>query len=189
VVTASVTGVRRDPARLGGLDGLLLLVLVVCTWQKLSFDVLGRLAVTDVLETAFVLAFLTGRAVRGDRRVAPAAVVTAGFGLAFLALFLAGFGNVETDVGADQWTKGVTKWLIHFPFLVCAVAHVARRGRALHRRAVGAFILGLTLNAAYAVAQLAAQALAGVNLDRTLLAPIFTGAATSGANVYGRVSA
>ncbi|CAA9548945.1 MAG: hypothetical protein AVDCRST_MAG79-2538 [uncultured Thermoleophilia bacterium] len=171
-----------------GLDAVLLLVLVVCTWQKLSWDVLGRLAVTDVLETAFVLGFVGSRVLRGDRRVAATAAVVSAFGLAFLAVSLGSLGNVETDVGVDQWTKALTKWVIHFSFLTCAVAHLVRRGPALHRTALVAFVLGLAVNAAYAVAQLGSQAVLGVNLDRTLLAPIFTGAATSGANVYGRVS-
>jgi len=179
----------RPGGRPRGLDGLLLPALVVCTWQKLSWDVLGRLALTDVVETLFVVAFVGARVARGDRRLAPSAVVLAGFGLAFLAVYLGSFGNVETDVGAGQWTKAMAKWLIHFSFLVCAVAHVARRGPAFYLTAAAAFVGGLTINAAYAVLQLLTQITVGVNLDQAVLAPIFTGAATSGANVYGRVSA
>jgi O-antigen ligase len=174
--------------RLGGLDALLLLALVVVTWQKLAWNVLGRVSLADVVESLFVAALVASRLARRDRRLPPAAVAAAGFGLVFLVVFLAGFGNMDTDAEVAQWTKGLTKWLIHFAFLLAGVAHLVRRGPGLLVPALAAFVGGLVVNAGYAILQLGAQAGAGLNLDRLLLEPFFPGAATSGANLYGRVA-
>lgn len=181
-------GLRDVAVRPVGLDGLFLLALLVCTWEKLSWNVLGRLALTDLVEAAFVVGLLDARLVRRDRRVAPTAVVVACFGLAFLAVYLGGFGNLETDDAVGQWTKGLAKWVIHFSFLAAAAAHLVRRGAPLLRAGLVAFVAGVVVNSLYAVLLLAAQVGGGVNLDRVLLSHVFTGAATSGVNLYGRVA-
>jgi hypothetical protein len=104
---------------------------------------------------------------------------------AFLLVYLIGFYNMETKQAFDQFGKGLAKFLIHFLFLVCGIAHVARRSERFYWRSLGWFFAGIAANAAYGVLQLGA-ALAGHNLDSLLLRPLTGGA--SQINVYGAVN-
>jgi O-antigen ligase len=84
----------------------------------------------------------------------------------------------------------MTKFALHFAFLVCGTQHVIDRGERLLRRAIGAFVLGLAINCAYGIAQLAAQVGAGVNLDKRLIGPLTFGQGSlGGINVYGQATA
>src|SRR5205085_8029824 len=115
-------------------------------------------------------------------RVPWTSAVLLAFFAAFLLVYLIGFFNLETGDALAQWAKGLTKWLIHFAFLTCAVAWLARRGRPYYWRTLGWFSAGVVVNAVYAIAQLLV-ARGGGNLDATLLSPITRGAAQI--NVYG----
>src|SRR4029453_11748280 len=84
-----------------------------------------------------------------------------------------------------QWAKGMVKFLLHFLFLVCAVAYLARRGERFYWLTLAAFCGGIFLNSVYGVIQLAAAELTGFNLDSALLEPLTGGA--SSINVYGGV--
>ena len=170
------------------LDGVLLLAALTATWQKMSWDVAGRVTLVDLLELLFVGLFLLDRIVRRDSRLSAASTVTLGFVLLLVSVHLCGFLGLDTTQAVDQWTKGIVKWLIFAVFLVCAITHVARRGEALWWRVAGAFTLGVVLSAAYGILQTAVRTATGVELDAIVLKPIFPGARALGANLYGVVS-
>ena len=80
----------------------------------------------------------------------------------------------------------MTKYLVHFAFVVAGVAHVVRGGRLAAGDALAAFVAGIALNAAYGVAQLGAPGAARLNLDRALIGPMTFGqGGVGGINVYG----
>ena len=94
----------------------------------MHWSVGGDLALSDVLTALFLLAFALSRIERLDGRFTRSAAVTFAFFLAFLAVYLLGFFNLETATALAQWAKGMIKFLLHFVFLFAAVALVARRG-------------------------------------------------------------
>ena len=177
---------RRQPL----VDGLFFATIATVTFEKLHWSVGGDLAASDVLTALFLLAFAFGRIELGDGRFARSAAVTFGFFLAFLAVYLLGFFNLESATALTQWTKGMVKFLLHFLFLFAAVALVARRGERFYWRTLGVFCGGVALNALYGLLQLGV-AEAGRNLDAAVLSPLTGGAseinlygAVQGANVY-----
>src|SRR5439155_10614685 len=103
----------------------------------------------------------------------------------FLLVYLIGFYNLDTRQALDQFGKGMVKFVLHFLFLVTAVAYVVRGGLATYWRALGFYVGGMAANAVYGVLQLLV-ARAGGNLDSTVLKPLTGGA--SAINVYGAVN-
>jgi hypothetical protein len=170
------------------LDGVLLLAALTATWQKMSWDLAGRVTLVDLLELLFVGLFVLDRVVRRDSRLSSASTVALGFVLLLLGVHLCGFLGLDTAQAVDQWTKGIVKWLIFAVFLVCAIAHVARRGEALWWRVAGAFTFGVVLSAAYGILQTTVRTATGIELDAILLKPIFPGSRVLGANLYGVLS-
>ena len=170
------------------LDGVLLLAALTATWQKMSWDVAGRVTLVDLLELLFVGLFVLDRIVRRDTRLSAASTVTLGFVLLLVGVHLCGFLGLDTTQAVDQWTKGIVKWLIFATFLICAITHVARRGEALWWRVAGAFTLGVVISAAYGLLQTVVRTGTGIELDAIFLKPIFPGARALGANLYGVVS-
>ena len=84
----------------------------------------------------------------------------------------------------------MAKFTLHFGFLVCGTQWVIERGVRMLRRTIGAFILGLIINCAYGVAQLAAQVGGGINLDKAIIGPLTFGQGSlGGINVYGQTTA
>ncbi len=170
------------------LDALVLLIALVTTWQKMSWEVAGRVTLVDLLQALFIGLFLLDRFARRDRRLAPVAITLMGFALLFLAVHLVGFLGLDTTQAAAQWTKGIVKWALFFGFVILAAAHIARRGVFLWVRALAAFVIGVAISAAYGIVQTALRSATGTELDGILIAPIFTGARSLGANLYGVVS-
>lgn len=170
------------------LDVVLLLVALTATWQKMSWEAVGRVTLVDLLQLLFLALFLLDRVLRRDGRLPPAAIVTLGFVLLLASVHLGGFLGLETTQAVDQWAKGITKWAIFAVFLICAIAHIARRGEWLWWRVTGAFIGGVTISAAYGLLQTAVRSTTGIELDSIFIAPIFPGARSLGANLYGVVS-
>jgi O-antigen ligase len=82
--------------------------------------------------------------------------------------------------------KGTVKFAIHFAFLACAVAHIARRAQSFYWRALGWFVAGLVANGIYGLLQLGVAEGSGGNLDRTVLSAIGS-YQRGGINVYGAV--
>jgi len=169
------------------LDLLLLGALATATWHRIAWAVAGRVTLADVLTIMFLAVFAVDRVRRRDGGLERGVAVVLVLVLALAAGYLAGFQNVDTNTGAAQWAKGLVAVLPKLAFVVAAAAHLARGGRPLLVRALGAYVGGAALNAAYGVLQLAGQAV-GVNLDAHLVNPYFSGAVATGANFFGEVT-
>ena len=151
-------------------DGLLFATAFVITFAKIRVSVGGGdVYLSDVTATLFVLAFFFHRAAGRDWSATRTAVVVVGFFAAFLLVYLVGFFNLDTEADRDQFAKGLAKFVIHFAFLVAAVAYLARRSPRLYWQALGWFVAGFAANAAYGLAQLALAETTGGNLDQALL--------------------
>jgi hypothetical protein len=166
-------------------DGLFLATVATVTFAKLQWEVAGTLQLSDVLTGLFLVAFGWSRFERGDDRVTRCAAVTFAFFLAFLAVYLAGFFNLETAQSLAQWSKGMIKFLLHFLFLAAGVALVARRGARFYWLTLGAFCGGLAVNGLYGLSQLAYAELTGGNLDELFVQPVTGG--DSKINIYGAI--
>jgi len=166
-------------------DALFLATLFTVTFAKLQWEVAGTLSLSDVLTAVFLVAWLGTRAGTGDRRLAWGAAVAGLFFLAFLAVYLIGFYNLQTDQALAQWAKGMFKFLLHFLFLVAGVAYLARRGEQFFWRTFAVFMAGFVANAAYGIVQLGTAEVLGINLDQSVLSPITGGA--SQINIYGAI--
>jgi O-Antigen ligase len=171
------------------LDRLLLVTLVVPTWEKLFWQTsLVTLTLTNLLAMAFVVAFVVERARRRDQAVPAASVALAGFMLAFAAVYLAGYFDLRDKQAESYWAKGMGAWGVHFAFLVCGCAHLVRRGRELFLKAMWAFVAGMALNCVYGVVQLGLQVAAGINLDTIVVGGLTGGQGKQGGiNVFGAV--
>ena len=160
---------------------LLFATLFSVTFEKVHWNVAGSLGIADVLTVLFLLAFaLTSRGVM-PRTTA----ILLAFFAAFLLVYLAGFFNLDTKQGVDQFTKGMVKFVLHFLFLAASVTYLVQRGKQFYWRSVGWFTAGLVANGVYGVLQLV-SAKAGHNLDSTVLSPLTGGA--SSINIYGQVA-
>jgi O-antigen ligase len=160
--------------------GLLLATLFSVTFEKVHWNVSGSLELADILTIFFLVAFaLTYRGM-----VPRTAMIVLGFFAAFLLLYFAGFFNLDSRQGVDQFTKGMVKFVLHFLFLAASVTYIVDRGPRFYWRAVGWFAGGLVANGIYGVLQLL-SARAGHNLDQTVLSPLTGGA--SSINIYGAV--
>jgi O-antigen ligase len=163
----------------------LFLAAVFCaTFEKVHWNVAGTVYLADVTSLGFLAAWALDRLGRPVRRVPRTAAVLLVFLTAFLLVYLVGFFNLDTRQAADQFGKGIVKWLIHFVFLVVAVVYIAGRSRRYYWRTLSTFIAGMSFNAVYGIVQLAA-AQAGHNLDSFFVKPLTRGA--SQINVYGAV--
>jgi hypothetical protein len=152
------------------------------TFEKVHWNIAGNVSLADVLAIGFLLSFAAGtRRWRVPRTTAVLLV----FLLAFLLVYLAGYYDLSDSDALAQWSKGLTKWLIHFAFLAAAVVWISRRGQAYFWRTLGWFSAGFVFNAVYGVVQLL-DARRGGNLDATLLSPITGGA--SKINIYGAIN-
>ncbi len=176
--------------KLTRLDWLLLLTLSVLTFEKIRWETsLVTLTWTNLLATAFVVAFVVDRLRRRDLLFHPAAITLAGFMLAFGAVYLAGYFDLTDRAALSYWLKGIGTWGIHFTYLILGVAHLVRRGRPLFVRAIVAFTAGLVVNCVYGVIQLTLAIAAGINLDRLVVGPLTAGqGGVGGINVFGTVS-
>jgi O-antigen ligase len=176
-----VSAAPRRPA----VEWLFLATAFCVTFEKVHWQVAGSVGVADVLTILFLWAFAADRLAARDRRVARTAAIVLVFLAAFLVVYGIGFFNLDTRDALAQFTKGLVKFVIHFAFLIAAVAYLARRSQAFYWRALGVFTAGMAANAAYGVLQLLA-ARAGHNLDQLVLAPLTGGA--SSINIYGAVN-
>jgi hypothetical protein len=165
------------------LTSFLFLASVFCvTFEKVHWNIAGNVSLADVLAILFLVSFA---ATTTRLRVPRTTAILIGFFAAFLLVYLAGYFDLSDSDALNQWGKGLTKWLIHFAFLACAVVWIARRGQRYFWRTLGWFSAGIVLNAVYGVLQLL-DARRGGNLDQTLLSPITGGA--SQINVYGAIN-
>ncbi len=163
---------------------LFLATVFSVTFEKVHWSVGGTLTLADVLTALFLASFVVDRVAAGDWKLAHTAVLALAFGLAFLAVYLVGFFNLDTTQGIAQFAKGMYKFGLHFGFLAAGVAYLIRHGRRFALTAFSVFVAGIAANACYGIVQLV-LARAGVNLDTLLLSPLTRGA--SQINVYGSV--
>jgi O-antigen ligase/polysaccharide polymerase Wzy-like membrane protein len=171
------------------LDWLLLATLVVPTWEKIRWETSAvSLTITNLIASVFIAAFVLDRLRRRDAALPSAAVALLGFMLAFAAVYLAGYFDLRDRDALAFWVKGIVTWSVHFAFLVCACAHIVRRGRFLFVRCIWAFVAGMVVNCVYGALQLALQVGAGVNLDTLVVGPLTAGQGKQGGiNVFGQV--
>ncbi len=166
-------------------DWLLLITFFAATFEKLHWEVGVSVALADLLALAYLASFAVDCALSRDLRAPRTALITLSFAAAFLVCYLAGFFNIDTAQGLTQFSKGMVKLVVHLLFLTVAVIHLNDRSQRFFWTALGAFVVGMTANAAYGIVQLGA-AEAGFNIDRRLLDPLTRGAASS-INIYGAV--
>jgi O-antigen ligase len=165
-------------------DFLLFAAVFTMSFEKLFWNVAGKIALTEVISILFVGAYVLRRLGGRDRLLTRTSGMVLVFFAAFLLVYLIGFYNLETTQALTQFGKGMGKFVLHFAFLVAAVDYLFRSSERVYWRMLAWFCLGVAANAAYGVVQLAA-AQAGHNLDASLIEPI-TGH-SSQINIYGAV--
>ena len=172
------------------LDTMLLCTLAVLTWEKIRWETPAvTLTATNLFALAFVILFLIDRVRRLDSGIPPACLTLIGFMGVFGAVFLAGYLDLANKEALSFWAKGLGSWTVHFAFLICGVAHLARRGRHLFVEGWKWFTYGILLNCAYGLLQLLLQVGAGINLDKLVVGPLTAGqGGVGGINTYGVVS-
>jgi O-antigen ligase len=166
-------------------DFLLFAAVFTMSFEKLYWNVAGKISLSEVISILFVGAYLLRRLPQHNGWIPR----TSGFVIAFFALFLlvylVGFYNLETTQGLTQFGKGLGKFVLHFAFLAAAVDYLAHSSERVYWRLLAWFCLGVAVNAGYGVLQLAA-AQAGHNLDALVVEPL-TGH-SSQINIYGAVA-
>jgi O-Antigen ligase len=158
--------------------------LFCATFEKVNWQVGLTIRLADLLSFLFIAVFAVNRVRASDRRLPRTATVLGVFLAGFLLVYLIGFYNLDTAQAATQFAKGLFTFLIHFLFLVCGVALLARESEAFFWRALGWFFAGTAFNALYGFFQLGA-AVGGIDLDHAVLSPLTGGAASI--NIYGAV--
>jgi O-Antigen ligase len=186
-VALPAASARRALVQLRLVDALLLASVFTVTFANVRWTVgAADVNISDLTAAAFVLGFLAARIERHDARVPRAVTVLGLFFLLFLLVYLVGFFNLTTTDDRAQFAKGISKFVIHFALLVCAVAHLARRSESLYWRTLGWLVGGIVANAAYGVIELAVAETSGGNLDRAVLSPIGS-YQRGGINIFGAV--
>jgi len=182
VTTAALSAARPVPRTMDRVvGGLFVASLFVATFEKVHWRFGGAIGLNDIVTILFLLAY-----VATERRPLPrTSAIVLGFFAAFLLVYLAGYFDIDTKQGLDQFAKGMTKFVIHFLFLVAAVGYLMQRGERYFWRALAWFSAGFVANGVYGILQLLA-ARAGHNLDHLVLSPLTGGA--SSINIYGAVN-
>ena len=151
----------------------------------MQWNAAGSVFLADLTAGGFLLFYGLDRLGRGGRPAPRTAAVLLAFLAAFLLVYLIGFFNLETGQALDQFVKGLTKWLLHFGFLIVGVIYLARKPLDFYWRTLAWFLGGIAFNGAYGILQLL-SAQAGHNLDSVVLEPLTHGA--SQINIYGAVN-
>jgi hypothetical protein len=158
--------------------------LFVSTFEKVHWSVAGQIGVNDMSTILFLLAFVASEQHREERFPRTSAIVL-GFAAVFALVYLGGFWDIHTQQGLTQFWKGMVKFVIHWTFMVGAIAYLVRRGEAFYWRALAWFTLGFVANSVYGILQLGA-AVAGHNLDALVLSPLTGGA--SNIDIFGHIA-
>ncbi len=175
-------------SRIRLLDALLLATVFTVTFAQIRWLVAGGdVHISDITASVFVIAFAVSRAERRDAWLPRTGLALATFFAAFALVYLAGFFSVETTKELNLFAKGLTKFVIHFAFLVAAIAHLARRSRAFYWRVLGWFVAGIAVNGVYGLVELAYAEMTGGELDHVVLGPL-TDETRSRISVFGAVA-
>ena len=94
---------RRQPF----VDFFFFATIATVTFEKIHWSVGSDIALSDVLTALFLIAFALSRLEHLDGRFTRSAAITFAFFLAFLAVYLLGFFNLETAGALAQWAKGM----------------------------------------------------------------------------------
>ena len=160
--------------------GLFLASLFVATFEKVHWGSTGAVGINDIATILFLVAYVVT-----ERRPLPrTSAIVFGFFAAFALAYLAGYWNIDTKQGLDQFVKGMVKFVIHWAFVVAAIGYLVQRGERFFWRALGWFAAGFVANAVYGILELG-SALAGHNLDNLVLSPLTGGA--SKINIFGAI--
>src|SRR5919197_4853374 len=165
-------------------DFLLFAAVFTMSFEKLYWNVAGKISLSEILSILFVGAYVLRRLGRRDGSLPRTAGIVVAFFTAFLLVYLIGFYNLETSQGLTQFGKGIGKFVLHFAFLAAAIDYLAHASERVFWRLLGWFCAGVAVNAFYGVLQLVA-AQAGHNLDASVIEPL-TGH-SSQINIYGAV--
>src|SRR5256885_16695068 len=152
-------------------DFLLFAAVFTMSFEKIFWNVAGKIGLTEVISILYFGAYLLRRLGRRDWSLPRTSGIVVAFFAAFLLVYLIGFYNLETTQGLTQFGKGMGKFVLHFAFLVAAVDYLAHSSERIYWRLLTWLCLGVAANAAYGVLQLAA-AQAGHNLDASVVQPI-----------------
>ena len=118
--------------------GLFFASLFVATFEKVHWSFAGQIGINDIATILFLIAY-----VATERRPLPrTSAIVLGFFAAFAIVYLAGYWNIETKQGLDQFVKGMVKFVIHWAFVVAAIGYLAQRGQRFFWRAFGWFMAG-----------------------------------------------
>jgi O-antigen ligase len=171
------------------LDWMLLGTLAVMSLDKIRWEAPAfTMTLSNITSVIFVVAFAYTRWRTRDAALPPAAITLCAFFLAFMLVILGGYWNLADKASLHLWLKGIGTWGVHFLLLICALAHIVRRGAPLYVRAVRWFLAGIAANAVYGIVQLVLQVGAGINLDKVLVGPLTAGqGGVGGLNIYGKV--
>jgi O-Antigen ligase len=161
-----------------------LATLFCLSFEKIQWELAGTVGLSGILAVVFVAAFLAERLGDGRHGFPRTVAIALFFALAFLAVYLAGFYNIETEAAAEQFAKGLARFAITFAFAAAGIAYLARKPFSFYWLAVAVLCAGIALNAVYGIAQLG-FAEAGRNLDQTVLGPLLGDARPI--NFYGSV--
>jgi O-antigen ligase len=161
-----------------------LATLFCLSFEKIQWELAGTVGLSGILAVVFVAAFGFERLDGGRRGFPRTVAITLLFALAFLAVYLAGFYNIETEQAAAQYAKGLARFAITFAFAAAGIAYMARKPLGFYWVAVGVLCAGIAVNALYGIAQLG-FAETGRNLDQTVLGPLLGDARPI--NFYGSV--
>ncbi len=93
---------RRQPF----VDFFFFATIATVTFEKIHWSVGSDLALSDVLTALFLIAFALSRIEHLDGRFTRSAAITFGFFLAFLAVYLLGFFNLETGTRSRSGGRG-----------------------------------------------------------------------------------
>jgi O-antigen ligase/polysaccharide polymerase Wzy-like membrane protein len=169
---------------------LFLATLFCVSFEKIQWQLAGTVGLAGVLGSLFVLTFVAERLGQPPRRVPRTVAIVLLFGLTFLAVYLAGFFNIETEEAAAQFAKGLARFAITFSFAAAGIAYLSRKPLRFYWLALGVLCAGIGFNALYGIVQLG-FAETGRNLDQTVLGPLLGDArpinfygAVQGADVY-----
>jgi len=167
-----------------------LATLACVSFEKIQWQLAGTIGLAGVLGTIFVVCFVLERLGQASRGFPRTVAIVLLFGLAFLAVYLAGFYNIETDEAAAQFAKGLARFAITFSFAAAGIGYLARKPLRFYWLALGVLCGGIAFNAFYGIVQLA-YAQSGGNLDQAVLGPLLGSArpinfygAVQGADVY-----
>jgi hypothetical protein len=128
-----------------GVDLLFLAAVFSSTFTQLERAEVG-LKLFDVVALLFVAGLVAERLSTRDlglRSTEKALLLVAG---ALLVVYVAGSVGLETHWSRMQFAKGFGRFLIHFGFLIAAVAYLGRRPSRFYWRTLAALCAGLDLD-------------------------------------------